>query len=288
MLVSARTLLVASVAVALGVGASERPLTLEELEALSSADIGDDRAGTDGRVRMIEQQAVAIGAQHGFAGAINVFHQALQRRDEHLDGIYDFGRLMLLSGEGGDARAYYLPPAIVRVEHSVTGDGGKHIRIDNGVYRIVDQARLVTAPPQWRDYLLVPREALLPLPHRAALPRGDHERRVWRRAVKRGWRAGVRQASEELSSRIARLDEAYNGRVLYMRLSVQGRMEPPELASAQAPGVVDERGETFTENMISHTLSREPRFRGRGEADADSASAPSRVEIIDGTGEEML
>ena len=248
--------------------AGENPLTLKDLHDLRALQASAAQTGAGAkRIEMVSMQAVEIGAQHGYAKTLRELHQRLDALSDDLDGLYDFQRLMRISeGVDGRVRQHYLPPAVSRVSASVIATDPAELRVASGLYRITEQAQLVAAAPNWRQFLIVPDEALLPFPHRAALPHTDAERKAWKRAVTRGWEAGVLQAHDEMRSRLARLGDAYNGRIRYLTLLAEGRISEPEVASVMDQILVGEAGETLTEAAITHRMITTPRFRGGGAA----------------------
>ena len=125
-----------------------------------------------------------------------------------------------------------LPPVLGEGRDTLNLTDANALRLSDRTYKILTQARFVTAPPHWRNYLWM--EYAMPTrPDNSLLPKNDVERAVWKQSVAKGWQHGIDQANTIYADNIARLKRDFNGMVLYRRLLAQNMVSEPYVAKTE-------------------------------------------------------
>ena len=195
--------------------------TLDQLQQLHAAVLKNKKDITRLHSQALQDIAISIGAQAGLAWRSKEINESLEKNAYYLDHVFDFN-LMLLDHS-------ILPPVLVQSVNSLNLDDPQTLRIDDRLYQIVTQARFVTAPPQWRNYLWMdypPPDKPLP----AFLPKTSDERAIWREYATKGWKEGHVQADTIFSGNLARLTRDYNGMLLYRSLLLKHMVSKPFVA----------------------------------------------------------
>ncbi|MHC8441278.1 MAG: type IV secretory system conjugative DNA transfer family protein [Candidatus Eutrophobiaceae bacterium] len=200
---------------------AERPPELRQLLELRSID---GRTATEHRnlsdaARMQAQRDAAqqLGAQAGLAWRSVAIMQPLMQHSRELSRIYNFHPLLI----GGLIR----PPVITQGKKSFTLNSDGQARATEQVYRIIEQARIVSAAPVWQDYLLMDTPKSVPgnaLPPSALLPENDAERQRWKAWLLPAWHTGIAQAEQIFKQNLSRLERDYAGMLEYHRLKLLG------------------------------------------------------------------
>lgn len=162
--------------------------------------------------------AMTIGAQGGLAWASGEINRGMNEDKKYLDTIFNFNGMMLSHG--------VLPPVLVEGDFTLNLADPNTIRVADRTYKIVQQARFATTPPNWREYLLLS-YAKPELPDRTLLPRTDEEQRIWCAGVRKGWGKGIEQAYSIFQQSLARLKRDYNGMILYRKLLQEQMISQP-------------------------------------------------------------
>jgi defect-in-organelle-trafficking protein DotC len=176
------------------------------------------------RQKSLEDSAMSIGAQGGLAWASSEINAKMNKDRKYLDTIFNFQVLMLNHG--------VMPPVLETGDFSLNLADPNTIRVADRTYKIVQQARFVTTPPNWREYLLLP-YSKPDLPNRTLLPRSSEEMEAWRRGVRAGWDKGIQQAYSIFQQNMARLKRDYRGMLLYRKLLEQRMISPPFVARTE-------------------------------------------------------
>lgn len=170
------------------------------------------------RARSLRDSAMSIGAQGGLAWASRNMDAKMNEDRKYLDTIFNFNGMMLTHG--------VLPPVLVEGDFTLNLDDPNTIRVADRTYKIVQQARFATTPPNWREYLLLS-YSKPSLPDRTLLPRTDAEQTVWCAGIRLGWEKGVEQAYSIFQQNLARLKRDYNGMILYRKLLQEHMISQP-------------------------------------------------------------
>ncbi|MFK4132039.1 type IV secretory system conjugative DNA transfer family protein [Pseudomonas luteola] len=205
---------------------ADEPLqTLKQLQNMNqvTSKLDELKAKNKDRMRAMKEAAIGIGAQHGYVSQMKVLKDFITSQQTNLDNNFDFASLMRLSGDKISGN-YLLPAVIEEVKDAqVVSDDGSEFRSSGTVYRIIQKERLVTAPPNWREYLVWDLDAELAKPHELLMPKNPDEQALWSGWVTEGWKAGVIQAEQEMVKRLRNLGTDFNGMVRYTRLVIEGK-----------------------------------------------------------------
>jgi defect in organelle trafficking protein DotC len=155
------------------------------------------------------------------AKAINT---QLELQDRHLSQVFNFNGLLMPHN--------VLPPVLAEGRDSLNLADDETIRISDRTYQIVSQARFVTTPPHWREYLLM-NYTKPEVPNAVLLPKNAEEKRVWDQSVQQGWQQGLKQAEQIFGDNLARLKRDYAGMVLYRKLLAQRMVSAPFVARTE-------------------------------------------------------
>ena len=208
-------------------GGSEPPTLDAVLETESPEGVDDgEHGGFAGEKRRSAMRAAALGfgAQAGLARRGWEIGAMLERHERALSAVYRFRDLML--NESGFT---VMPPVLARTDRAFRLDrDGAQAASARRVLRIVAPERIVSAAPQWRDFLVRDwPEARLP----AALlfPRDAAETRLWRRWLRQGWKQGAALADDIFAADLERLNRVFEGLVLWRRANLALMVSAPSV-----------------------------------------------------------
>ncbi|CAN5246622.1 type IVB secretion system protein DotC [soil metagenome] len=170
----------------------------------------------------LHDTAMSISARCALAWRAKQINGELSTKIAVLDKSFDFN-VMLLDNN-------VLPPVLMEGREVLNLAGPDVIRLADRVYRIESQARFVTTPPTWRDYLWM-NYPQPDIPDRSLLPKNAKERYVWLRAIELGWREGINQGNAIFAENVARLKRDYSGMILYRKLYAQHMVTAPYVAT---------------------------------------------------------
>lgn len=177
----------------------------------------------DIRYTALKETALSLGARAGLSWRSHQVDEILDSDSAILDDAYSFYGLMLPDN--------ILPPVLQEARNILNLADPDTIRLASQIFKIKSQARFVTAPPTWRDYLWM----TYPEPERpdnSLLPKNPAEQYVWNRYVAEGWDSGLRQGNEIFTANLARLNSDYKGMILYRQLYEQNMVSAPFVAQA--------------------------------------------------------
>lgn len=180
----------------------------------------------DIRIDGIKEVAMTLGAQGALANRSQTINKMLERGHGDLDQVYNFQSLLLAHN--------VLPPVLAEGTRTLSQNDNSTVRLADKTYRIVEPAKFITVPPNWREYLLLTYEKP-DLPDYSLLPRGDSqaEKNAWRDGINEGWQQGSYQANQIFSANLSRLQRDYNGMLLYRRLVNYQMITSPVIAETK-------------------------------------------------------
>ncbi|WP_181162412.1 type IV secretory system conjugative DNA transfer family protein [Burkholderia contaminans] len=180
------------------------------------------------RLTALKERAIELGVQSGLAHRAYEIDQMLEAAKTQLDTVYDFNALLLDKS--------VMPAVLVEAKNSLTQSNADTVRLADATYTIERQARFVTTPLNWRQYLIQevkPQQRFGTSPvDKATLPTNAAEQKVWAQFVTEGWQLGVSQGNQIFDTSLARLDRDYRGMVLYKSLVIRGMISTPFVAEA--------------------------------------------------------
>lgn len=178
------------------------------------------------RLEGLKEVAMTLGAQGALSHRSGTINDMLEKRHGELDQIYNFQSLLLAHN--------VLPPVLAEGNRTLNKNDDNTVRLADRTYRIVEQAKFITAPPNWREYLFLSYEKP-ELPDYSMLPRDNNkdEMQAWQDGINEGWKQGSQQANQIFSANLARLQRDYNGMVLYRRLVNYKMISSPVVAETR-------------------------------------------------------
>ncbi len=208
-------------------------LNLSQLKQLSRNTVVKTNGGiNDIRYAGLREAALSIGARAGLAWRSQQIDLMLDKEQQTLDRAFNFNGLLLAHN--------VIPPVLEEGRHSLNLANDETIRLSDRTYRIVQQARFVTAAPTWRDYIWMDFSRPEP-PDSSLLPRNPSENNVWRHYVEEGWYQGIAQANTIYTSNLNRLQRDYKGMLLYSKLLEQNMVSMPFVAESKM-GITNKDG----------------------------------------------
>ncbi len=194
---------------------------LTKYEAKSKADV--DELPFDIREEALKEAAISFGARGGLAKRTYEIRQELEVRERYLDKIFNFNQLLIAAPSG-----FLIEPPIVSesMNAMLIDIDGQTAAVSDKIYNIIRNARIVSAPRIWRQYLEREWGSVLPPPD-ILTPQNNKERELWIENVQLGWDFGYQQANDIFREDLARLDSDFQGMIRYRTLLAQGMISPP-------------------------------------------------------------
>ncbi len=209
------------------------PLRMEELQnvTVSHKDqkIADDEIpgelnlSLDLRKDAQKEAALSFGARGGLARRNFYIMERLKSHEPTLDKVFDFRQLLIQAPSG----LMIEPPIIREADDALTiKPDGIEAAVADRIYNISKQAKIVTAPRNWRHYL-VQDWTNVPPPPRVLWPKNAAEQASWDGWIEQGWKEGYSQADQMFEANINRLVADFSGMIRYRMLVTQGMVSKP-------------------------------------------------------------
>jgi len=198
------------------------------LEDLQNQTIGEGQEsqeirGLQIRDDALREAALSYGARGGLAHRTFEIQRRLAEYDASLTKTFNFSRVLISAPSG----FLIEPPIVSEAQRAIiVKGGGQQAAVADRVFRINKEARIVTAPRDWRLYL-ERNWGRVDAPPTLLLPKNDEEREEWNKFVLEGWNAGVIQAEETFESDLDRMTNDFVGMVRYRELLAQGMISSP-------------------------------------------------------------
>ena len=195
--------------------------SLAGLQAMAGAKSSSSATkATTGKIRemAIKETALSLGAQSGLAYRAKYIDDQLIKQARNLDTIYNFNSLILEHN--------ILPPVLLEGRNTLNLADTQSIRISDRTYKVSKQARFITTPPNWRQYLWMDYKKP-EYPNTTLLPKTKEERALWSYYIDKGWSQGIDQANTILEESIARIKEDFAGMILYRKLLAMNMVSAP-------------------------------------------------------------
>lgn len=204
--------------------AKTQPSMLEVKEQLKNASGVKDGEAAIGALRAhaLRETALSLGARGGLAERALQINNALLNYEPLLDKVFQFNGMLLDNN--------ILPPVLVEARNTLSLSGGDTIRAADRTYKIISQAKFISAAPTWREYLLMAYD-IPSMPDRSLLPRNKPEHMMWESDLEEGWKAGLQQAELIFVENVNRLVRDYKGMILYRSLLAQHIVSEPYVAA---------------------------------------------------------
>lgn len=217
--------------------------SLAGLQAMSNTKAAKKKSkATMSKIRemALREIALSLGAQAGLSWRANIIDQSLAHQARNLDMVYDFNALVLEHN--------ILPPVLLEGRNTLNLADTQNIRISDRTYKVAKQARFITTPPNWRQYIWMDYKKP-EYPNQSLLPKTRQERKLWCIYVARGWRNGIEQANNILEESVARIKEDYSGMIMYRKLLAMNMVSPPYVSHTDL-GVTGDESEMHIDDRV--------------------------------------
>lgn len=205
-------------------GGNAAPTNLSRNSVMSgNLETWSTNAEQDARNQSIQVAAASLGSQAGLAARTEQIKRSLMLRASQYDKSFDFSRLMLEPG--------FIPPVISEGRNAYNQPNDNEARASDFVFRIERPARIVSANPTWRTYLLQDATPAV-RPETTVLPKTRDEKALWDVWAQKGWDEGARLADANFEANLARLKQDFEGMVRFKSLYQQGLVSKPRLERA--------------------------------------------------------
>lgn len=205
--------------------ADEQPVNLKALvhyEPIEDIE-GIEDLPIDIRLEALKEAAISFGARGGLAKRTFEIRQEIDARTRYLDRVFNFSQLLVSAPSG----FLIEPPIITESMNAMLIDiDGQTAAVSDKIYNIMRNARIVSAPRTWRQYLEREWGGVMPPPD-VLTPQDGEERQIWTAHVRKGWDQGYAQADDIFKDDLARLESDFQGMIRYRMLLAQGMVSPP-------------------------------------------------------------
>lgn len=203
------------------------PPRLVELQSIEAERLPENEDGDpmpiDIRRDAMKEAALSFGARGGLAWRTWEIREELETRADYMDKIFDFRQLLIPAQSG----LMIEPPIISESLDALNIQGdGLSAAVSDSIYNIGRNARIVSAPRTWRQYLERVWGDVTPPPD-VLRPVSKEERDLWEKWTEQGWHEGYAQADEIFQQDLNKLTADYRGMVRYRMLLSQGMVSPP-------------------------------------------------------------
>ena len=215
---------------------------LQAIAGSKNTKPGKNRAPAMGKIRemALKETALSLGAQSALAWRALQINQQLTNHARNLDAIYDFNAIILEHN--------VLPPVLLEGRNTLNLADSQNIRISDRTYKVSKQARFISTPPNWRQYLWMDYKKP-DYPHVTLLPSTRIERQIWCFYTTKGWKNGIEQADMILEDSIARIKEDFSGMILYRKLLAMNMVSPPYVSNTEL-GVTGDSEEIHIDDRV--------------------------------------
>ncbi|MGB0719479.1 MAG: type IV secretory system conjugative DNA transfer family protein, partial [Bdellovibrionales bacterium] len=129
------------------------PPSLQDIQNIKKENtIIDDKGGLplDIRRDAVVEAAVSYGARAGLAWRTYQIREETEKRARYLDKVFDFRELLIPAPSG----LLIEPPVVSESINAMLIEGdGQQAAVSDRIYNIIYNARIVSAPRNWRTYL---------------------------------------------------------------------------------------------------------------------------------------
>jgi defect-in-organelle-trafficking protein DotC len=200
------------------------PPSLDVLQAARPDKSQTSGGGSEMRLGALQEAGLSYGARGGLAAESYAINIILVQYQGILDRTFNFSNMVNAISNGG---TLMVPPIVSEAQMAFAlSPGGQTAKETDKVYEITQEARLASAPPNWRTYLV--RDWSAPTkPPNDLMPRTVNEANDWTAWVAQGWALGQQQGVQIFLDDLARLQNDYVGMLRYEVLLRGGVVRPP-------------------------------------------------------------
>lgn len=203
------------------------------------------------RLKTLRQAAFSWGVQEGLYWRYNKIVDLMNNQSIDLHRVFSFNKFIV------DGKM--LMPSIIEASRVFEQTSQSQVRTVNISYTLDKPARLVPAPPTWRDYL-VRRIDKPQKPHDVIFPRTSDESKVWAKAVNDGWESGVKQADDIFHLDLRKMQKEIEGMYRFRKLLAMGVVTMPKFSSSQYSVIALDNGKTININDVIYSITTQSDF----------------------------
>lgn len=207
--------------------AADIPMSLEQLQAQYDRPAmvrSADDSSSSVKIEALKEAALGIGVKGGLRKQLAHINGVIEKKSRELDTIYDFGNLMI--------RDRVVPAVITEARDLYNQDGAYALRLSGASYKIDQQPRFSSVPPNWRDYLWFGNaDKDDDVSFGNMRPKTDYERQLWREYIGKGWQQGIDQANVMLQYGMDRLNRDLTGMIRFHTFVLQNKITMPAIAT---------------------------------------------------------
>ncbi|MBQ7739218.1 MAG: type IV secretory system conjugative DNA transfer family protein [Desulfovibrionaceae bacterium] len=219
-------------------------------EAMNKALMASLKKGPDNadlgnyRNQILSETAKAYGFQAGFSFQYAKLLGEVEQHRAKFGQIFDFRRLLL------DNRV--LPPVIRASGQATLLESPVLAREVEAQYKIVADARIISRPPSFEDYLWAETQVLTPSQN--IVPKTKAENKLWEKSLAEGFSGGIEHAYSVFEEAMDRLIADYRGILQFKLLAKQGLVSLPILASGEPTVQVGTKVLSVNEKIFRLTM----------------------------------
>ena len=189
-----------------------------------SDDLISKEIALDMRKDAQREAALSYGARGGLAKRSYQIMQHLRGFEPIFDRVFSFRQLLVKASSG-----MLIEPPIVKetLDSMVIAEGGDEAAVTDQFLKISKQAKIVSAPREWRQYLWMTYAAEITPPPRVLWPKDATEQAQWNEWVRQGWEEGYHQGDDIFERNLNQLVSDYNGMVRYRMMLAEGKVSQP-------------------------------------------------------------
>lgn len=206
------------------------------------------------RLRIIMEHAYNHAVARGIESKMNEVRQAVALNERQFDAIYNFQPLMIQSK--------IVPPVITESRDIIQNPDDLTIKTTGAVYKIDQQARFATLPPNWRTYLTFPEDRYKVGTNETITgdlaPKNRLEREKVRKEIIRGFKDGQAQGVDIFQYAFNKLNRDYTGMIKFHEFVMAGKLTMPAFASQTL--AVASTGNSLSLDQSLLTITQLPSF----------------------------
>jgi defect-in-organelle-trafficking protein DotC len=202
------------------------PMELDDLVNTKAKNITKEKASElplQIRLDAIKEASLSYGARGGLAWRTWHIRKEVETRSRYLDKVFNFSDLLIPAQSG----LMIEPPVVSEaMDALLINNVGEQAAVADKILKINRNARIVSAPRTWRNYLGREWGDVAPPPD-ILRPITPQEREIWEDGVRTGWNKGLEQADDVFQSDLNQLVADYQGMIRYKSLLAQNMISPP-------------------------------------------------------------
>lgn len=208
------------------------------------------------RLKVILEHAYRHALARGIESKMGEVRQAIKLNERKLDAIYNFSPWMI--------QQKVVPPVITEARDVVQNPDEMTIKTTGAVYKIDQQARFSTVPPNWRTYLTFPEDRYAVGMNESLTgdlaPKNSREKAAVEKQIVKGFKDGQKEGISILEYAINKLNRDYTGMLKFHQFVMEGKISMPALASQSLAVTSTSSAIALDQNLLR--ITQLPSFNG--------------------------